>query len=181
MDNKHMSNIDIRPVTLMDVDQMVAWGRNAKELLSNKKDEWYTKESLTKWVENPGNDILFMAEVDGQPAGMCLTHCFVGWALGDSLYVDAKFRRLGIGRLLLEKTFVAVAAKGLSNYSLQVQEGNSEALALYKSVGLTEGYRFIWMDKYVSKPTVKNLFFNLWNNLKRIYAGFVNWKGGEQP
>lgn len=62
------------------------------------------------------------------------------WVLGDeaeilNVAVDPDQRRHGIGRALVDLVFDDTRAHGVSTLSLEVQQGNAAAIALYSSFG----------------------------------------------
>jgi ribosomal protein S18 acetylase RimI-like enzyme len=142
-----MNAITITKPTLDDVEIMFAWGEQNSELWSDKESKWYSKEGIKEWIEHPLNDVLFAARVDGVLAGMSTTHILHGWAFCDGLYVSPDYRKLGIGRMLLEKTEERVKALHVGNLSLLCDTENTAGLALYEKVGFKEGLKFIWMYK----------------------------------
>ena len=97
----------------------------------------------------PGNLVL-IAEDAGRPVGVVLAreHGRSGAAI-QSLLVDRRRRRRGIGRVLLRSALAAMAVRGRKGCALGVDENNAKAIALYRS----EGFRperedvTLWRDR----------------------------------
>ncbi len=82
--------------------------------------------------------------IEAQAAGEAKIAAYaVCWLLGDELHianlaVAPEFRRLGLGRRLLEHMLRRAAADGLRSATLEVRVGNQAAQALYTSFGFQE-------------------------------------------
>jgi ribosomal protein S18 acetylase RimI-like enzyme len=72
-----------------------------------------------------------MANVVVSPASMVLS---LYWQLRD-VYVAPEHRRLGAGRALLDVVVADARAAGAARVSLQTENGNDRALALYRNAG----------------------------------------------
>lgn len=91
----------------------------------------------------------------GKPvfAGFVLSRLVAGEAEILTIAVAAKFRRRGIGSALLSAHLPTLAARGTKTLFLEVEAGNSAALALYKSFGFRQvGER----KAYYRKPGAAN-------------------------
>lgn len=65
-----------------------------------------------------------------------------GWAGLFNVAVDPARRRLGLGRRVSEGMLDWAARGGAERAYLQVEEGNVAAVALYRSLGFEEAYRY---------------------------------------
>ena len=94
----------------------------------------WSKASFVEDLENPLAHYL-VALVDDQPAG------FIGaWIVFDECHVMnvavwPEYRHQGIASELLEKMIDDARKKGVLYFSLEVREGNSEAIQLYQKHG----------------------------------------------
>ena len=88
-----------------------------------------------------------VAEVDGRIAGYIM--CRIEHGFSDlrrlsftkkghvvSVAVLPEYRRMGIGRALMQDAFKAMVEYGASEAFLEVRVGNTEAVSLYTSMGL---------------------------------------------
>ncbi len=90
---------------------------------------------------------MFLAEVDGEPAGMCVLlwkdlpddplYPLLPRKSGhiDDLYVSPKFRRRGIATLLYREAERLGKERGVSHLTLMVWSFNEEAIGLYQKLG----------------------------------------------
>jgi ribosomal protein S18 acetylase RimI-like enzyme len=140
-------SITIGVPKLSDVDSMIMWGKENRELWGGEDETWYLHETLVEWIKHPGKDVILIAKSDTIPIGMCLVHALRDWAFCSSLFVKAAFRKQGVGKMLLTKAMDQMKRQGIVNFSLVVQENNIKAQKFYQSLGLTPGFRFIWMEK----------------------------------
>jgi ribosomal protein S18 acetylase RimI-like enzyme len=89
--------------------------------------------------------VIFIAEVNRQVAG--LVHVVVQdtppipilvprrWAMVDSVVVKERFRRRGIGRVLMDEAQRWALSRGATDIELSVFEFNEPARAFYESLG----------------------------------------------
>ena len=81
-----------------------------------------------------------VAEVDGTVAGICALSArgrHVGWVA--KLFVDAAYRKRGIGRALLARAIDQGRARGYQRLQLRTRSIFREAIALYESTGWQRG------------------------------------------
>lgn len=106
----------------------------------------WTQQSIAESVSNK-NACFYIAYADSRPAGYMSMQLVLGE--GDIMRVAVlpEFRRLGIGRALLEQCF---SANTLDAVFLDVRENNIPAIKLYESFGFESiGVR----KNYYSNPT----------------------------
>lgn len=108
-------------------------------------EEW-AEGTLKRADADP--DLWFIAEVDGEEAGLCLASVEgeQGWIA--DLGVRKDFRKRGIGEALLHHAFGALVEKGCTRVGLGVDAGNETgAVALYEKVGLRNERTYDSFDK----------------------------------
>jgi streptothricin acetyltransferase len=101
----------------------------------------YPKEDLdyTTYIGNPDKTIFF-AYVDGQLAGqIILRKNWNVYAYIEDIVVDVKFRRLGIGKALLDQAVQWTKSKNLPGIMLETQNNNIAGCKLYESFGFQLG------------------------------------------
>ena len=108
-------------------------------------DEW------KKFMIHPdafNENLWFLAIKDDEIIGTCL--CFkqsdIGWIR--QLAVKKPYRKLGIGRALLQRSFQAFKALGLPKAGLSVESVNADAVNFYQSAGM---YKAVHLDEYVKE------------------------------
>ena len=97
-----------------------------------------------RWAEilaapQPGRSVL-LAESEGALAGFGMAGppsdpAFGARAELRSLYIDRRFQRRGLGRLLLDRLRRDMAAAGYPGVALAVVVGNDRAVAFYEALG----------------------------------------------
>lgn len=102
------------------------------------------KEHLLALMKNEETAI-FVAEIDGRPAGylnILVTEAKDipvmvprRYAVVDQITVDARYRRLGIGRALMEQAERWALEIGAASVELNVYEFNQEAIEFYRALG----------------------------------------------
>jgi streptothricin acetyltransferase len=93
----------------------------------------------SEYVSSPDKTI-FLAYVDDEPAGQIkITKYWNGYAYIDNFAVDTKYRRQGVGRLLIQRAIEWAKAKGFPGLMLETQDTNVAACRLYESCGFELG------------------------------------------
>ena len=83
---------------------------------------------------------IFCAYADGQLAGQVIVRKFWnGYAYIDDIVVDVKFRRLGVGRALVQAVVTWAKDRQLAGVMLETQNNNIAACRLYESCGFQLG------------------------------------------
>jgi GNAT superfamily N-acetyltransferase len=89
------------------------------------------------WRERLADRTRFVAEIDGEPAGIVSggESGAEGTAAITTMWVDPRFRRRGVGDLLVKSVLVWAQSTGYSRVVLWVTEGNDKAERLYERNG----------------------------------------------
>jgi ribosomal protein S18 acetylase RimI-like enzyme len=113
-----------------------------------RSQQWFSEA-----LENP-DVLLLVAEHDGMMVGLLTglvrqnpdLPMFVPrrWLAVDNVAVLSAYRRLGIGRALMEQAHAWAQAQRLTEVELTVWEFNQEALAFYETLGYTTILRRLW-------------------------------------
>ena len=101
----------------------------------NRSEAWLTAATTT------GPMRAFLARVDGEAAGICLIAICPAslslrefWMVRD-LFVDPRWRRIGVARTLLDAVRAAAALRGALRLTVQTEDDNAAALRLYERYG----------------------------------------------
>jgi ribosomal protein S18 acetylase RimI-like enzyme len=110
-------------------------------------------EDYTTFIDNLQKAIFF-AYVDGKPVGQIKV---VPWwnkfAYIEELTVDAKFRRLGVGRALLTRSIEWAKQQNFPGVTLETQNNNVAACQLYESCGFILGGFDMYLYKGLDHST----------------------------
>lgn len=134
--------ITIRPAGPGDESEIVAMVRELAEF-EHALDQCAVTETQLRQAlfGEPATVRAYVAEVDGAPAAMALWfYNFSTWdgvagVYLEDLFVRPAFRRLGLARALLSTLARECVANGYTRLSWAVLDWNSDAIALYDSVG----------------------------------------------
>ena len=93
---------------------------------------------MAQFIAGPDTLCLIASAVDdsgGAPAGFLIARKAADEAELLTLGVAPAFRRMGLGRALLNEASAMLRASGARQLFLEVEEGNEAALQLYRSLG----------------------------------------------
>ena len=142
-----MKDMTITRASLDDVETLWRWGEENWELWGGKKFKWFSKQSLTKWIEDPKDDVVLVARKNISPIGMCMVNTNRSWAFCVGLFVEKEYRRFGVGKKLLDETLQRLKAKGVESIILLVDTKNEDGFRFYKREKFTKGFEFHMMTK----------------------------------
>lgn len=150
-----MKNIDIRKVTLNDIDQLQQIGKqtfsetfsgdNSEEDMNKYLEEHFSIEKLTAELNNNDSEFYF-AVLDTAIIGyLKLNFGASQTELKDSkaleierIYVPKEYHGQSVGQVLYEKAIRVAKHKNVDYVWLGVWEENHRALSFYKKNGFTE-------------------------------------------
>lgn len=126
-----MATVDLRPATLHDIPEVLAFWKRAAEDSHRPADSALALERL---IERD-HSALLLAEVDGRVVGSVIAG-WDGWRCHlYRLAVDPGSRRQGIGSALVARAEERFAAFGGSRADAMVLDGNDSAHAAWAAAG----------------------------------------------
>ncbi len=105
---------------------------------------------LALLLERP-SAIIFVAEIDGQVAGMCTVQILVSTAMGqevgavEDVIVDVEHRGQGIGGALMRAVETWAVNNQLGRLQLRADKDNGQALCFYRQQGWEHTNLIGWM------------------------------------
>jgi GNAT superfamily N-acetyltransferase len=132
----------IRPATPADVPQILTFIRGLALYERAPNEVTATEDGLVR--DGFGPQPFFhclMAEQDGEPAGFAFFFFNYSTWKGrpgvylEDLYVEPRFRGLGIGKALLQRTAAFAVEKGCRRMQWQVLDWNTPAIEFYRTMG----------------------------------------------
>jgi ribosomal protein S18 acetylase RimI-like enzyme len=146
-------NLEVRPAVasdlpaLLDLYEQLALGFASEPRLSLAEAE----ASFPVIAADPDRSLL-VATVDGVVAGTVdlilvrpsLTHRGRPWAAVENVVTSSRFRRLGVGRALMEEAARRSRAAGCHRLQLLSRVERTEAHAFYRAIGMqasAQGFR----------------------------------------
>jgi L-amino acid N-acyltransferase len=133
-------------------------------------DPWSWQQRLDWWREHDADPTspVFVADVDGEVAGFCYLSPFRGkigyrYTREDTVYIDQRFQRRGIGNALLGRAVTAASECGIRAVVGAIEATNEPSLRLHQRFGFVEvarmpsvGYKFNrWLDLIYVQLTLR--------------------------
>jgi ribosomal-protein-alanine N-acetyltransferase len=126
------SDIKIREAKLYDLPAMTRMERESF-------DSYQGPDNLSKELnKNDGSNYIAVAESGDDKIGYANIHVVRGEAQLYSIAIDSSCRGQGIGEMLLSHMIDKSRTLGCDIMTLEVREGNTAAIELYKKLGFKE-------------------------------------------
>ncbi|HRP73199.1 MAG TPA: GNAT family N-acetyltransferase [Luteimonas sp.] len=134
--------ITLRPARRDDVATILALIRGLAdyEKLAHEVEADETRLADTLFGERPGAEVV-IAEVDGEPAGFALFFHNYSTFLAkpglylEDLFVQPRFRGLGLGRQLMAHLAQLAMARDCGRFEWSVLDWNAPAIGFYRRLG----------------------------------------------
>lgn len=146
-------DIRVRPFSLLDLNRVMEI-----EQASFNNDEAYSRSEFEKLnTEHPEG--FFVAEILGEVIGYVIGYISNDIGEFDSLAVDPRLRRLGVGRKLTELILEIFRRKSVKTCSLEVSTENTSAISFYENMGfqiveVLKDYYAVGRDAYLMKMNI---------------------------
>jgi GNAT superfamily N-acetyltransferase len=130
----------VRPATEQDIPSVLEL---YQELTGERHDltRYETGPALAEIAAMPGHELVVVEE-DGMVVGTMvllvvpnLSHGALPWAMVENMVVDRKYRRRGIGRLLVEYAIARARQAGCYKVQLLSNKKRRQAHRFYRSLG----------------------------------------------
>lgn len=125
-----MKNIDIEKMTIEDVLKI-------EEKFEEKFDDFWNINILKSELNN-NNSLYFVAKNENEVLGFIGIFINVDFSEITNIVVRKDFRKLGIGKMLLEKIIEETKRNNKEFIYLEVNENNINAINLYKKYKFEE-------------------------------------------
>jgi ribosomal protein S18 acetylase RimI-like enzyme len=138
----------VRKMQISDIATVRRMGFNTPEFnTGTTSDTFYSTRTMRKWVRDP-NGVAFSAIVDDNIVGFILGNYLTGSRDGylNTMVVDQKHRKQGIGRELLRKALEELHKKDCNHIFCVVEEENEKMLRVLKRSGFEVGKSFKYVE-----------------------------------
>jgi ribosomal-protein-alanine N-acetyltransferase len=126
-----LSQIRIEPMTLKDLDRVL-------EIESRSYPTPWSRRAFVSEVTDNSYAYYYVARKGDLIVGYVGMWVILEEAHITNIAVDPDYRRLGLGRLMLETMFDRAREHGATRMTLEVRVSNITAQSLYKKLGFTE-------------------------------------------
>lgn len=155
----------IRPATPEDVGQILTFIRGLAEFEHASDQVQATEEDLLRDGFGPNPSFFcLIADHDNVPAGFALCfHTYSTWTGRpgihlEDLYVEPKFRGIGIGKALLCRVAAVAAQQKCGRLEWSVLDWNTPAIDFYRSLGAE--FLHEWRNMRVSGDAIQKVAAN---------------------
>lgn len=172
MDSR-MTSFSIRPARLEDIGTITdIYGHAVTHGTASFELEAPTQAEMTERMQDllDGNFPYIVAESDGAVVGYAYAALYrtrpaYRFSVEDSVYVDSKAQRLGIGRILLDRLVVESEKRGFRQMIAVIGDSNqTPSIELHRTAGFgmigtikNVGYKFDrWLDTVLMQRTLGN-------------------------
>lgn len=139
----------IRKVTKKDIKALTILFNESKFLrpLDRREEEKYNEEEVRDYIKKRNLDYFIVCEKDKQIVGALLAEFWSAYVYLHILIVDKKFRKGGVGEILLDTFHKEVKKRKIELIEVLIEEDNS----LMKKIMKKRGYRSAKLFRYFVK------------------------------
>ena len=143
-----MENLKFRNMKKEDSDFVLELSNKAKELWASERIRFpLDREFLEVLIQHHEDDLLIIAEIDGNPVGFCMGSLYYKAAELVFFGVSEEHRRKGIGTAMLNEFINRGKSKGAEKFFTDVHTNNEAAIKLYENFGFEKGCMVFYMFK----------------------------------
>ncbi|HWB03693.1 MAG TPA: GNAT family N-acetyltransferase [Verrucomicrobiales bacterium] len=157
-----VSRLSLRPATPEDVPHILAFIRELAEYEKLTHEVSATEELLQRTLFGPKPFAeTLIGSVDDVPAGFAVYFYSYSTFLAlpgiylEDLYVQPKFRKLGLGKALITEVARIAVERGCGRYEWSVLDWNTPSIRFYESLG-AEMHRD-WRRMRISGPALEEM------------------------
>lgn len=153
-------DVMIRDLKVKDLNQFYKKGVLCEDFSMEEETGFYGKSYLVSWINNKRDDILLVAEKEGEVIGFLFCQVkFKIWAMGENIYVAKRESGSGVDQLLFDECQKRLREKyGIDYIAWFVRPGSFEE-QFVKKMGFEKGNQFFWWESKTK---------SLWPDHKRI-------------
>lgn len=144
--------MQIRKAQIRDIDEIFELGKNVTAFTTSKEVVNFWPKPILKSVIKSDKNWIFVACEKKKIIGFIIVNYNEVFkkALIENIFVNLQFRKLGVGKLLLD-TVLEVLKKNNCKYICALTEINCPAVKFYLNNGFNKGRSFQWLDKVIGK------------------------------
>lgn len=140
--------MNIRDMTINDVDAVFAIGNDAPELAVSDVSRFWGVPRLRDWVQ-ANQDIMLVAEQNNEIIGILLTQLHIPSHVGyvSDLVVKESARGEGVGHALMVEAVRRMTGMGLTYQYALTQQHNEKIQNLLEKDGFSRGETMVWFER----------------------------------
>jgi GNAT superfamily N-acetyltransferase len=140
----------VRPAAPADAEAIRSLGVSDAAFSVSPQVPFYETEELVSWAQNPRDNILLVAEVEGGVAGFLFCKIMsTHWALLDNFYVSPRLRKTSASDQLFDRLMDELRARSIEYLSIMVKEGEAALIRTCQRRGFVQQQRYIWLDMFI--------------------------------
>jgi N-acetylglutamate synthase-like GNAT family acetyltransferase len=149
-----MENIPftIRKARKEDVDEIYHLGNKINQLKFSfsKKHNFHEKDEMTEWIRKPKDNIFLVSFQNERAVGFLYAKIIdCHWCLLDNIAVLPKYRKHGIGTMLLDSLYEILREQKIDYIQILEEVHHKKTRDFWKKKGFKERHVFIWADKII--------------------------------
>lgn len=143
--------VKITDIGEQDIGKVIALGTTTPEFnTGTNAPQFYSLDALKRWARDP-NGLTLVATVDNDFAGFALGYAMVGPRDGyiNCIVVGQNYRRMHIGKMLLDKMLDGFKRKGCNNVFGVVESENTDTFDFFRNSGFEIGKDFRYIQRTI--------------------------------
>lgn len=140
----------IRKAQKKDIHSIYKLGKRVHELDFSKKHPFHDTKEINQFISTPKETILLVVEINNEIAGFILAKILShSWCLLDSLAVEYKYRKHGIGTHLLHALYKELKKRKVHYVQILEEIHHKQTRKFWKEKGFKETKVFVWAERNI--------------------------------
>lgn len=142
--------IVVRDAREKDIDAIYTLGSSDTVFQVSKHIPFYEREELTEWINNPKDNILCVADDNGNVIGFFFCKVMSWhWAMLDNFYCVPSFRNGKISSLMTDALIQRLRQRKVLYLSTLVEEGRISLGRFLRRQGFSMSKRYEWYEVFI--------------------------------
>lgn len=142
----------VRQAVPADVEVVYSLGQGDPAFAVSERISFYERTELTEWIGAPENNILLVAEVEGQVGGFLFCKVMSHhWAMLDNFYVAPPWRGRQCGRELLRGLAERLRKRHTVYLSALVRQEDSWVSRYLEELGFAKSRAYVWHEVFLAQ------------------------------
>ena len=144
--------VTIRNASVTDIDAINSLGHSDSMFHVSERIHFYEYEELKEWIQNPRENILCVADLDGEMVGFFFCKIMSWhWAMLDNFYSVPTARDGRIGSLMFDSLISQLKERKIHYLTTLVEDGRIALSRYLRQKGFRASKKYEWHELFIDQ------------------------------